>query len=56
MLKLIINNDYKADKDILTQSEREETIAEILLTNGFLDNKNVICFNTGFKLITQILN
>lgn len=53
MLKLIINNNYRKNEEVLTESEKEETIVDLLLTNGFLDDKDVIFLNNSFKLIPK---
>ncbi|EPP7233219.1 hypothetical protein ACTOJ1_000073 [Shigella flexneri] len=53
MLKLIINNNYQKKEEVLTDSEKEETIVDLLLTHGFLDDKDVIFLNDTFRLIPK---
>lgn len=53
MLKLIINNDYQKKEEVLTDLEKEETIVDLLLTDGFLDDKDVIFLNDSFRLIPK---
>ncbi|ENU0729076.1 hypothetical protein ACFGTW_005732 [Escherichia coli] len=53
MLKLIINNNYRKNEEVLTESEKEETTVDLLLTHGFLDDKDVIFLKDRFKLIPK---
>lgn len=53
MLKLITNNNYRKNEEVLTESEKEETIVDVLLTNGFLDDKDVIFLSDSFRLIPK---
>ncbi len=53
MIKLIINNSYQKKEELLTDLEKKETIEDLLLTHGFLDDKDVIFVKNSFKLIPK---
>lgn len=51
MFKIINNDKYEKRQEILTDLEKQELLIEVMITNGNLNNKNVIFIGRKYNII-----